>query len=75
MKKSRDQVVYEVETYVSDQLQGFNYGDCYPDELKELMKQLIRETLKGENDPSIESTIALIDDYIDVIKDGEPYGI
>lgn len=68
MRKSREEISHEVESYVSEELQGIDYGDCYPDGLRELMNQIIREMVAGTPKHSIESTLAEIDSYIEILK-------
>ena len=74
MKQSREEVSFEVESYVSSELQDVEYGDCYPDELRQLMNQLIREIVSGTPEHSLESTVAEIDDIIERLR-GEHYEI
>ena len=68
MKQSREEVSFEVEAYVSSELQDVEYGDCYPDELRKLMNQLIREIVSGTPEHSIESTFAEMDDIIESLR-------
>ena len=74
MKQSREEVSYEVEAYVSSELYGVDYGDCYPDELRQLMNQLIREIVSGTPEHSLESTMAEMDDIIENLR-GDHYEI
>lgn len=65
MKKSRVECVHDIERYLSEKLDGVEYGDCLPDYLQQLKNEYIRNAYHGK---SVDKVLNEIDEYIKAMK-------